>query len=378
MHTMTVFPLGNADSFRIDLENGKKLLFDFAATRISEDEDDLRCDLAKELRDDLEKSNRGYFDIVAFSHLDKDHFRGASEFFFLEHANKYQSDERIKMSIMWVPAAFITEQGPDDEEARILQREAHYRFKEGKGIRIFSRPERLRKWCEDNNINLDDRRNLISDAGTIAPELSLAVDNAQIFIHSPFAFRQDKNTVEDRNEDSLVFQITFEIERMQTRALLLSDSTYEILSQIVDVTRYKKNDQRLEWDIVKLPHHCSYLSIGPEKGNDTTAPTEQIKWLYNEQGQDGAIAISTSKPIPAKGSQEDKDAQPPHLQAANFYRDVVKAWGGQFAVTMEHPTKDAPEPIVIEIGPNKATLKKQVRSAAFIATSQSAPRAGGF
>jgi len=74
MHKITLFPLGNADCCRIDLEGGKKILFDFADTRDSEDNDDLRCDLPKVLREDLEESNRDYFDVVAFTHLDKDHF----------------------------------------------------------------------------------------------------------------------------------------------------------------------------------------------------------------------------------------------------------------------------------------------------------------
>ncbi len=376
MHKMTLFPLGNADCCRIDLECGKKILFDFADTRDPEDENDLRCDLTKELREDLEAFNRDYFDVVAFSHLDKDHFSGATEFFYLEHAKKYQGDDRIKMNTMWVPAALITEQGPDDDEARILQKEARHRFREGRGIRVFSRPERLRQWCEGNGIKLDDRVRMITDAGELAPEFSLYLDKAEFFVHSPFAVRQDENTVEDRNEDSLVMQVTFEIERVQTKAMLLADSTHEILSDIVDITTSKGNDHRLEWDIAKLPHHCSYLSIGPEKGKSKTKAVEQVEWLYKGQGQDGAITVSTSKPIPEAGTDEDKDDQPPHRQAAEYYKEVVTDHRGQFVVTMEHPTSKAPEPLVIEIGRTKGTLKKSVLGAAYVVTSQRAPRAG--
>lgn len=376
MHKITLFPLGNADCCRIDLECGKKILFDFADSRDPEDEDDLRCDLPKELREDLEESNRDYFDVVAFSHLDKDHFNGATEFFFLEHAKKYQSDDRIKMNVMWVPAALITEQGPEDDEARILQKEARHRFREGKGIRVFSRPERLRQWCKKNDINLDDRLHLITDAGEVAPEFTLSADKVEFFVHSPFAVRQDENTVEDRNEDSLVMHVTFEIDGVLTKALLLADSTHEALSEIVDITRSKGNDHRLEWDIAKLPHHCSYLSIGPEKGKSKTKAVEQVDWLYKEQGQSGAIAVSTSNPIPEAGTDEDKDDQPPHRQAAAYYKDVVADLNGQFVVTMEHPTPNAPKPLVIEIGRTKGTLKKSVLGAAYISTSQRAPRAG--
>lgn len=280
------------------------------------------------------------------------------------------------MNVMWVPAALITEQTLDDDEARILQKEARHRFREGKGIRVFSRPERLRQWCEKNGIKLNDRLGMITDAGQLVPAFSLTTDKVEFFVHSPFAMRQDENTVEDRNEDSLVMQATFEIDRVQTKALFLADSIHEILSDMVDITRSKSNDHRLEWDIAKLPHHCSYLSIGPEKGKSKTKAVEQVDWLYKEQGREGVIAVSTSKPIPKAGTDEDKDDQPPHRQAAEYYKEVVTDLRGQFVVTMEHPTPKAPEPIVIEIGRTKGTLKKSVLGAAYIATSQRAPRAG--
>jgi len=376
MHRMTIFPVGNADCSRIDLECGKKILFDYADTRDPNDKWDLRCDLPRELREDLDQSGRDYYDVVVFTHLDRDHFMGATNFFYLEHAQKYQGDGRIKMKVMWVPAGLITEEGCDDEEGRILQREARYRFKNGAGIRVFSRPERLKDWCEQNGVSLADRLSLITDAGRLAPEFSLAHDGVEFFIHSPFAVRQDENTVEDRNGDSVVVQATFEIGGVQTKAILMADSTHEALSDIVAVTRAKGNDSRLEWDIVKLPHHCSYLSLGPEKGDDKTMPVENVAWLYEKQGQHGGIIVSTSKPIPVKGSKEDDDPQPPHRQAANYYKDVVTDLTGQFIVTMEHPKKDAPKPLVIEIGPDKATVKKQAIGAAYVATSRPAPRAG--
>jgi hypothetical protein len=377
MHKVTIFPLGNADCCRIDIDNGKKILFDYANTRDPEDENDLRCDLSKELREDLEEAERNYFDVVAVSHLDEDHFKGFSEFFWLEHAKKYQSDDRIKINTLWVPAAIITEKGPDKEEARIIQREARHRFKEGKGIRVFSRPERLRKWCEENEINLEDRMGLITDAGQIAPEFNKDVDGVEFFVHSPFASRQNDNEVEDRNDDSLVMQAVFVVNGIQTKMLLMADVTHEMLSDIVDITRDKKNrPERLEWDIVKLPHHCSYTALGPEKGDDKTKPADEVAWLYESQGQERGIIISTSKPIPTKGSEEDKDDNPPHRQAANYYKDVIHSLEGEFLITMEYPKKAAPKPIIIEIDSSKATLKKSAIMGVSVLTSTQAPRAG--
>ena len=376
MHKLNFFPLGNADCCRIDLDGGQKILFDCAATRDPDDDNDKRCDLHRTLRSDLDDADRNYYDVVAFTHLDRDHFARSTEFFYLEHDKSYQSKDRIKMNVMWVPAAVITEDAPDDEEARILQKEAQQRFKNGDQIRVFSRPERLRKWCEQNGIKLEERLDLITDAGQIVPEFSLQTHGVEFFVHSPFAVRQDDETVEDRNEGGIVVQANFKIGKLESKALLMADANHEILTDIVAVTKKKGNEDRLKWDIAKLPHHCSYLSLGPDKGDDVTVPVDNVAWLYEKQGLEGGIIVSTSKPIPTKGSPEDKDVQPPHRQAASYYKSVIKASDGEFVVTMEHPKKNAPEPVVIEIKSDGVTLVLAAVPAAYIVTSGSAPRAG--
>ena len=69
MHTVTFYPLGNADTSKIDLPNGRTLLFDYANTRDPDDATDLRIDLAKQLRAELSKAGRKSFDVVAFTPL---------------------------------------------------------------------------------------------------------------------------------------------------------------------------------------------------------------------------------------------------------------------------------------------------------------------
>lgn len=172
MHKVTFFPLGNADCCRIDLENGQKILFDFAAMRDPKDEYDLRIDLPEELRSDLEAADRDYYDAVAYTHLDNDHICGSSEFFYLEHAAKYQGAGRIKIRELWVPAAAIIEEGCEDED-RIIRAEARHRLKAGKGIRVFSRPDKLKDWLKQEGLTLEARAHLITDAGQLIPGYSL-------------------------------------------------------------------------------------------------------------------------------------------------------------------------------------------------------------
>src|SRR3989339_1133976 len=141
MHKITFYPLGNADSYLVDLDKGKKLLFDYAQCRDEEDDKDRRIDLASALKNDLKESDRNYYDVVAFTHCDDDHIGGFSEFFYLQHAEKYQDEKRVKINELWVPAAIVIEEGLTGEAA-ILRAEARYRLKEGKNIRVFSRPDR--------------------------------------------------------------------------------------------------------------------------------------------------------------------------------------------------------------------------------------------
>jgi hypothetical protein len=381
MPKLTFYPLGNADCCLIDLANGKKILFDFADKRDPKGKDERRCDLPKELRENLEAAKRDSFDAVAFTHLDNDHYRNASNFFHLRHDSTYQSKDRIKIDLMWVPAAVITEDPKTlkDDEGRIIQKEARYRFEKGEGIRVFSRPQRLKDWCTKNGIDFESRKRLVTDAGWCAPDFSLLTDGVEFFVHSPFAKRLDETNVEDRNGDSIVMQATFLVGQVATKVLLMADTIQDRLSDIVDITRYHGREVRLEWDVAKLPHHCSYLSLAydGEKGEDKTKPLENIKWLYEEQRQEGGIIVCTSWPIPFKGTKEDAANDPPHRQAANYYKqDVLDHPDAEFIVTMSHPNETAPKPLVIDIDGRKATVQRRTLAATAIATGRQAPRAG--
>jgi hypothetical protein len=353
---LTFHPLGNADCTRIDLADGKKLLIDYADMRNHDDQWDRRINLPVELRADLRAAQRSYYDVVCFTHLDDDHCCGSGDFFWLEHASKYQGDDRIKIRELWVPAAAILEDGCEDS-ARIIRQEARYRLKRGSGIRVFSRPKKLKQWLEQNGLTLESRAHLITDAGQYVPGFSTAgPERVRFFIHSPFGWRQNANEVIDRNQDSVAFQATFLEGSRETRALFLSDLDYDSIQQIVNISKAHQNQDRLLWDILKNPHHCSYTAIGPDKGDDETMPVEEVKWLCETQGQERHTMMSSSWSIPVKGSDEDKDVQPPHRQAAAYYKRVAAAKDGQFKVTMDLPSASKPKPTTIEITDRGARL----------------------
>jgi hypothetical protein len=370
MPKFTFYPIGNADCSLMELADGQRLLFDFADMRDPDDDEDLRIDLSAAVRDDLKAADLTKVHVLAFTHLDRDHINRSSEFFYLRHAAKYQGDGRIKFDTMWVPAAVIIEEACEDE-AKIIQKEARWRLKKGEGIRVFSRPDKLKDWLKENGLTLESRAHLITDAGQLIPGYSKNAQGVEFFVHSPFATRLDDDELLDRNTDSLVLQATFLVGITETKLILAADVVHEVLTKIVEVTKYHGREKRLEWDVFKLMHHCSYLSLSDDKGDEETVPEPEVNWLF-EQGRRGGIIVSTSKPIP----DNDDDDQPPHRQTANYYRRRAREIGGEFKVTMEHPTARRPERLVINIDGSGATVRKALLAGGYVATSRPSPRAG--
>lgn len=377
MHKIIFYPVNNGDTSQIILDNGKRFLFDYRHQKKSEEEGSKDFNLKKHLKDELDKEKRNYIDVVAFTHGDKDHICNSTEFFELLYATKYQGNGRIKINELWVPAAMILETATNDEQSDefvIWRQEARYRLKEGKGIRVFSKPEKLKQWLEENGLTVEDRRNLITDAGQVVPGFTLDVDQVEFFCHSPFIKHVDEGD-DLRNEAALIFQVRFEVNSTRFNYLAVGDSKHEVLDDIVNITEYHGNQDRLDWNLFNIPHHCSYLALGPDKGEKETIPIKNIEKLLR-QGQKNAYIVSSSNPI-----RNDKDAysqtQPPHIQAKNAYVKYLQEAGGRkFLVTMEEPSEAKPQPIVFEISADggKLALTKSVGIASIITSP--APRAG--
>lgn len=371
MHKITFFPVGNGDCCMIDLENGKKLLFDYANLK-TDNKDDLRIDLKQALIDDLKSSGKKEFDVVSFSHGDDDHIHGAKDFFYFEHAQCYQSEERIKIKELWIPAAMFIEENPP-EEVRILRAEARYRLKNKKGIKIFSSPKQIKSWIDkQEDLNIEECEEFFVRAGETVNTFNKENDGVEFFVHAPFIY-QLENGVENRNDSSLIFQVVFSVDGQDTRLLLIGDTDDKVLSEIVDITRYYKREERLKWNIYDIPHHCSYKALNSASTNEGNSiePIENVKFLL-EKGEKRGILISCSNTIPGENT-----TQPPHKQAALYYKKVADNIDGEFKVTMEYPKPSKPEPIIINIDGSGASIKKLNFGNCSILT-KTAPRAGRY
>ncbi len=378
MHKIKFYPVGNGDTSQIILSNDKRILFDFRHIKKAEREESTEIDLKNELKNELDEANRDSFDVVAFTHGDKDHIENSTEFFELLHASKYQGGERIKIVDLWVPAAMILETATNDQQSDefvIWRQEARYRLKKGKGIRVFSKPDKLKDWLESEGLSVDDRRDLITDAGQVAPDFDIESDEVEFFCHSPFIKHVDGSD-DLRNEAALVFNVRFKAGNNIFDYFAIGDSKWDVLEDIVQSTKDHDNEDRLDWDLFNIPHHCSYLSLSDEKGERETDPKPLVKELL-QHGRSNAYMVSSSKEI-NDNAQAYEQTQPPHIQAKKCYnRYLSENNGAKIYVTMEEPNTDKPEPLEFEIKNNGITRTSKITAtAASVIVSKPAPRAG--
>lgn len=353
-HQLLFYPVGNGDTSQVVLSQGRRVLFDFCHRPNAESADTPEIDLKKRLKEELQAAGRDYFDVVAFTHADADHIMGSTEFFELQHAAKYQGKDRIKIRQLWVPAAMVLESATNDQQSHefvILRQEARHRLLEGKDILVFSKPQALMDWLvpklKDRGEPATARDHLFVDAGTLVPGFTLTADRAEFFCHSPFIKHCEGGDV-IRNTAALVFNVRLQAGSSTFDYLEIGDAHWEDLEDIVRITKWHKNDDRLAWDLFNIPHHCSYLSLSDEKDEKETEPKPLVKQLLLAGKRDSYI-VSCSKPV-ADVKESYEQIQPPHIQARKAYeRYLTEVKGRKFLVTMEEPNAAKPEPLVFDV-----------------------------
>ncbi len=379
MHKVIFYPVQNGDTSQIILSNGKRLLFDFRHLNRGENEDDPAINLKSQLTNELSESERDYFDVLALTHADLDHILHSTEFFELWHNPAYQGDGRIKINELWVPAAMILETSTIEQwntksEFVLWRQEARHRLLKGEGIKVFSKPKMLKNWLEKHELTVESRLDLIVDAGNLVPGFSLEKDGVEFFCHSPFVKHVDEGD-DLRNDASLIFQVRFEVMGVQTNYLAVGDSTCDVLEDIVNITKWHSNQDRLKWNLYNDPHHTSHHALNPDKGDRETVPLPLVKELLL-YGQPGAYIVSSSKPIP-DNKEAYQQKQPPHIQARNCYERYLKQVNGRrFVVTMEEPNERKPKPLEFNITSAGVSLNTTGNSGVNLIVSSPTPRAG--
>lgn len=382
MSTVTFYPVGNGDTSLIQTSKGKMILMDYFQNTDATHPDTPTYNIAKALKQKLDAADRNSFDVVAFTHADRDHINGSTDFFYLEFAKKYQDDNRIHIDELWVPAAILLESTTRDKQSDEFvtwRNEARYRLKNKLGIKVFSLPDDLKTLIESWEMTVDELSDHIIDAGTVVDTFSLAKDDLEFFVHAPF-MKHCNDAGDDikkvRNEAALIFNVRFNASGSTYDYLAVGDSEAHVLEDVLDITKYHHREDRLRWDLFNIPHHCSYLALADEKGDKETEPLDKLKELLL-MGNPDCYLICSSEAFLTDRQEAEKKVQPPHIQARRCYeRYLTEVHGRAFKVTGEHGGTKHPQPLVVMIERAGISIKDAVNTAAMATATAKPARAG--
>lgn len=155
----------------------------------------------------------------------------------------------------------------------------------------------------------------------------------EAFLHAPFK----DDCAQARNDTSVAMQVTLTDGEGNGQFLLFGDLKAATIGKIFEVSAANGNNDRLSWDVLLAPHHCSKHALYED---DTLR--QDILDALQANARAGARVVSSSHAFRAADKPGDN---PPHLKARDRYQEIVD----EVLCTMEHGSADAPSAVVFEV-----------------------------
>ena len=329
------YPVDNGNMILVKLEDNTTILIDMYIRKKC-DIDKKECfDVLTHLKDNLEKDGKDRYFVDAFilTHLDKDHIGGIEDNFYLGSLDDCK--DKIIIKEAWSSERFWkreTEKITLSTDAKAYNKEMRRRVK-------------LHKNCGEKIQNQGDKAIIIGNkdgehnkiiykiGDTISKVNSKNLNNFKINILGPLERQkhEDIETFDAKNRGSVILQLEIKVGNYINKVLLTGDAEVDVCEYMN--TEYERD--KLEYDILCSPHHCSMASLGrkvdvKKKGNYIIS--EDAKKSLSH-AKEGAIIISSSKEI------LDDDNNPPHYEAMKEYKKILKPKNGDFKCTGTYPKK---------------------------------------
>jgi beta-lactamase superfamily II metal-dependent hydrolase len=346
------WPVGNGDAVTIAVDDETFIQVDVNHRAGHDDEDDDRVPVVDRLAEllPLSTTNRPRLAVLAISHHDEDHCSGFSRLI-----------EDIDVDELWITLRSFIENKDDEggltdsgqavyDEAcrrRKVETEAH-----AKGERA-APGDRLRVIGNSSVLQDSDWKgfptDLLTSAGQYIPTISDAID---IFVHTPFHSDTEAGS---RNSSSLGIQVTLKDGSCEKRFLLLGDLEYEQIDAFVEKSESRGNADRLAWDVLLAPHHCSRNAVRRKEG-EGWVDADAAAYLENYAAE-GAVVVASSRAIDDVGPH---DTDPPHKDAQKVYVGIVGE--GSFRSTCEYEDGSDSDPLTIVVSEDECGQLSESRS----------------
>jgi len=341
------WPVGTGDSNTICIDKDTTLQVDLHHMVKSEDEEDPHYAIVDELIKFLpKKDKKPYLSLFVLTHPDDDHIQG------FEYMLK-----NVKIGEIWFTPKIFMEYDKDlCADAKKFKDEVDRRKKlaieksgdleSGNKLKIIGYDKILE---EEEFEGFPDK--LLLYPGKETNEVDgKSYEEVNIFIHAPF--KDDMSG--EKNETSVGMQIELYNGENIGSILLFGDLDYPILKKIFDLSLNRSNKEKLRWDILLAPHHCSKsIMYYKDEGDEEEKFKKDIMESFESNKGVLGYIVSSSEPIPSSNKSGDN---PPHAKAKNRYEEIVD--NGKFLCTQEHPNENKTEPIVFSFGDNGFNYEK--------------------
>ena len=332
-----LWPVGTGDATTIVVdENEAVMQVDLHHLASANDEDDPHAAIVDELEERLPKNDDGdpYLAVFALTHPDTDHVKGFEELI-----------ERVEVGEIWHTPRLFREYHKDlGDDASAFKREAKRRreitienggdVESGDRVRIIGHDDIFE---EDEYKDFPDRWRTYPSKTVSELDGTSYDDSFEAFIHAPFK----DDSAGERNETSLAIQVELSNGKEVGKALLLGDLSYPSIKRIFDKTKDKGRPERLEWDVLLAPHHCSKSAMYWKGEDDDEQRLKQdILDDFEEASRVTAYVVASAE----VEFTDDEGDNPPHRKAHSRYEEIAE----DFVCTQEHPNEDNPEPVTFE------------------------------
>ena len=349
---MTLLKLNNYEktTILIDCSIGDEAIADY-------------CDVNEELRKrlPLDSYNRPYVDAFILTHRHDDHVKGFEKNFHLGSIEDYKDkDEKIIIKELWSSHNFWKPASSNYSlcnDAKEFNKEMKRRvdlFKE-KG-KIQAEGDRAIIVGKDADGKTDGLKLINYDIG----ENFIKINDINIsskmtgYILSPIEEQEgEEDFSTDKNRQSIVVQLAIMQGKYNNKLLLAADAECLVWETLWG--KYKERTDKLQYDILSVPHHCSWHSLSYDSQSKVENPKVCLE-AKNALSQciSNAFLVSQSKII------KEYDEDPPSVAAKKEYVDIIGK--EQFLCTNEYPSVEKPEPLefnLTEYGPQKKSIKEK-------------------
>jgi beta-lactamase superfamily II metal-dependent hydrolase len=335
------WPVGTGDSTTIVVDEDIVVQVDLRDMAKADDDNTPEIAVVDRLIEALpQRDGRPYLAVFVLTHADKDHCSGFKDLLDQIAIGELWATPRLWRELQEDPEAEMCEDAKEfhtEVERRVsatrVAAKANCTAASGDRVRIIGHDD-------DGDLHgyTDLPPECLSGPGQVVTQL----DNVdcqgrfEAFLHAPFK----DDCAKARNDTSVAMQVTLTDGDGVGRFLLLGDLAYETINKIFTYSETAGRGDRLDWDVLLAPHHCSksvmYLDGDPNQLQ------QHLLDALERHALTGSTIVSSSAEIPSK---DTPSANPPHRLAADRYEEIAD----EFLCTMEHGSTAEPAPIVFEV-----------------------------